>query len=92
MGMIVAGMRLRSTLIILKGIRTGDLEKYNQKAIGFSIIIDRNSSTWKWIAFFSSRLIYAFAIWPAKLLGATSIDFSTVIKNYFNPFFKVDFR
>ena len=71
MGLIVAGMRLRSTRIILKGIKTGDLKKYKQNVIGYSIIVDKKSSTWKWIAFFSSRLVYAFAIWPAKLFGAT---------------------
>jgi hypothetical protein len=72
MGFIVAGMRLRSTIVILSAVSSGDLKKYREEIFGWKLTVRPGSSFGRWLAFFAIRLLFALVLWPVKLFGACS--------------------
>lgn len=72
MGLIVAGMRLRSTQVIARALRTGDLKEYREDVFGRALVVRRETRPATWIGFFAWRLLFAFILWPMKLFGAAS--------------------
>lgn len=73
MGLIVMGMRLRSTNVIYKELKKTNAKKnkYEEKiAFNLNIVVRKNSNLITWAWFYSYRLIYAFLLWPFKLGGA----------------------
>jgi hypothetical protein len=71
MGGIVAGMRLRSTMVIYRAVRRGWLSKYYEEVLDWSIVVERDSPGRTWALFFAWRLAFAFVLWPIKLFGAS---------------------
>ena len=80
MGAIVCGMRLRSSMVIWHGIKSGHLDYYKQKTIlkTYPIILEKGQSLKFWFLFIPTRLIFAFWLWPVKVFGAS---FRYITKN-----------
>lgn len=71
MGLITAGMRVRSTLVIRRWVLEGHGRSYKEQDLPFDLIVDNSSSRSTWLLFFAFRALYAFALWPIKLFGAS---------------------
>lgn len=71
MGLITAGMRLRSTRIVHLWVKAEQERAYEEKDLPFNLIVDSNSSRTDWVLFYASRALFAFALWPLKLFGAS---------------------
>jgi len=72
MGFIVAGMRLRSSMVIWKDLKDLSIESYTQRTIipGYPIILRRDEKLKFIVLFLPFRIIFAFFAWPIKLFGA----------------------
>ncbi len=72
MGAITAGMRIRSSFVILNALNDGSIDSYTQKTIISSCpLVLRKKQYFKfYLLFLPIRLFYAFFMWPIKILGA----------------------
>lgn len=72
MGLIVAGMRLRSSWTIWRSLQNDKIMFYNQKTfLRFYPVVLRKGELGKFLwLFLPVRLGYAFILWPIKLIGA----------------------
>jgi hypothetical protein len=71
MGIIVMGMRLRSSRVIRKAIKNEELDEYNEEFMGLDLTVNNESTILRWFAFFFLRLSFAVFFWPFKLFGAS---------------------
>lgn len=82
MGLIVAGMRFRSTLVIRREILANKISEYKEDFLGRPLIVTGTSRSWSWVGFFAwRRLVFAFVLWPVKLFGASKRYLSGDLRN-----------
>ncbi|MBK8226838.1 MAG: hypothetical protein IPK70_06650 [Flavobacteriales bacterium] len=70
MGVIVMFMRLRSTSVIARAVKAGELTSYEQNFWTGKLLLTKESNTRQRICFYLGRLAYALFFWPMKLFGA----------------------
>lgn len=72
MGLIVAGMRIRSSWSIWRSLQYDEIPFYNQKTcLRYKPIVLRKGEVRKFLLMFLPvRLAYAFVLWPEKFIGA----------------------
>lgn len=82
MGLIVAGMRFRSTLVIQRAIQKDNkITEYKEDFFGKTFTVTGSSGFWSWTGFFTWRLVFAFILWPVKLVGASIRYLSGEVRN-----------